>query len=253
MLMTYSRRQRRAGQRGLSIIEFMVGVTVGLFVVGGATKLFVDFLGNNRRLLLETRVNQDLRAAADLIARDLRRGGYWRNAIAGVSSDPLVAPIPNPYSAVTYDAGSNLLSYSYAKDADNTYAANTVEDFRIQRAVVNGVGVVQLRTADAWQTITDPGTLGIPVGGLAITETAPRVVPLWDACPCLLDLTCQAPEFAGPVPGPEGVYYPTRPRVTIRQYQLSITGTAPGTPVTRTITEMIRVRNDLVEGTCPTF
>ena len=58
----------------------MVGVAVGLFVAGGAAKLFVDNLSNNRRMLVETRINQDLRAATDLIARDLRRAGYWRNA-----------------------------------------------------------------------------------------------------------------------------------------------------------------------------
>lgn len=253
MLKNPVRGQRQSAQRGLSIIEFMVGVAVGLFVVGGATKLFVDFLGNNRRLLLETRVNQDLRAAADLIARDLRRGGYWRNALAGVSTDPLVAPVPNPHRAVTYNAGTNVLSYSYAKDGNNTFVANTVEDFGIQRVVdINGVGVVQLRTANNWRTITDPGTLDIAVGGLGITETPARVVDLWDACPCLVELTCQPPQFAGPVPGPQGTYFLDRPRVTIRQYQLSITGTAPGTAVTRTITEMVRVRNDMVDGTCPT-
>ena len=38
-------------QRGLSIIELMVGVAVGLFVAGGAAKLFVDNLSNNRRVL----------------------------------------------------------------------------------------------------------------------------------------------------------------------------------------------------------
>ena len=72
--------RRHRGQRGLSIVELLIGLAIGLFIVGGAIKLFVDNLTNNRRLLLETRVNQDLRAAADLIARDLRRAGYWRNA-----------------------------------------------------------------------------------------------------------------------------------------------------------------------------
>jgi prepilin peptidase dependent protein B len=69
-----SMRLRR--QRGLSIIELMVGVAIGMFIIGGAIKLFVDMFGNNRRLLIETRVNQDLRATADIIARDLRRAGY---------------------------------------------------------------------------------------------------------------------------------------------------------------------------------
>lgn len=241
-MLTRKPRLRLALPRGLSIVEFMVGVAVGLFVVGGATKLFVDYLGNNRRLLLETRVNQDLRAAADLIARDLRRGGYWRNATTGLSSDPASAPVLNPYSAMSLASG--VLSYRYAKDADNT--PDSDEQMGVRRDLVGGVGVLQLRTADAWQTITDPGTLNVAAGGLVMNETASRLVELWDQCPCLLDLSCAMADFAA-----SGVYFSVRPRVTIRQYQLTLTGTAPGTNVTRSITEMIRVRNDLIEGTCP--
>jgi prepilin peptidase dependent protein B len=237
-------RQSVARARGLSIVEFMVGVAVGLFVVGGATKLFVDYLGNNRRLLLETRVNQDLRAAADLVARDLRRGGYWRNATAGLSSDPASSSVLNPYRAMSLASG--VLTYRYDKDGDDANA-NALEDMGVQRSTVGGVGVLQLRTAGSWQTITDPGVLNVAAAGLVMNESASRTVPLWDQCPCLLDLTCNSTEFAA-----SGVYFSTRPRVTIRQYQLTLTGSAPGTNVTRSITETIRVRNDLVEGACPT-
>lgn len=235
-------------QRGLSVVEFMVGVAVGLLVVGGATKLFVDYLSSNRRLLIETRVNQDLRAAADLIARDLRRGGYWQNAAAGISSDPKVAPIPNPYSAISYDGSTGTLSYAYAKDGDNSFTAGGVEDFGVRRSTVGGVGVIQLRTAGGWQTITDPATLNVPAGagGLNIAPAVERRVELFDQCPCLLDLRCVAAEFA--VGGP---YFATRPRVTIREYSLTLSGTAPNTAVTRTLTETVRVRNDLLEGNCP--
>jgi len=38
-------------QRGMSIIELMVGVAVGLIVVAGAVKLMGDTLGSNRRVL----------------------------------------------------------------------------------------------------------------------------------------------------------------------------------------------------------
>ena len=67
----------RQRQTGLSLVELMVGVAVGLFVVAGATLVVSNQLGDNRRLMLETQIQQDLRAAADLIARDLRRSGYW--------------------------------------------------------------------------------------------------------------------------------------------------------------------------------
>ena len=123
----------RTSQRGLSMVELMVGVVVGLFVVAGAVKLFTDYLGSNRNLLLQTRINQDLRAAADLIARDLRRGGYWRNATAGVSLDPLVPPLQNPYRTVAYNGGTGELTYSYAKDNVDALDAAT-EGFGVKQA-----------------------------------------------------------------------------------------------------------------------
>jgi prepilin peptidase dependent protein B len=233
-------------QRGLSVVEFMVGVAVGLLVIGGATKLFVDYLSSNRRLLVETRVNQDLRAAADLIARDLRRGGYWRNAAAGISSDPKVAPVPNPYATVSYDGSTGTLSYAYDKDGDNSFTAGSTEDFGVRRGTVGGVGVVQLRTAGGWQTITDPATIAIPAGGVNIAPPVTRTVELFDQCPCLLDLRCAAADFAL-----GGAYFATRPRMTIREITLTLSGSAPNTAITRTLTETVRVRNDLVEGVCP--
>jgi type IV pilus assembly protein PilW len=49
--MLKSTRMRR-GQRGLSIVELMVGVAIGLFVVAGAAMLLSTQLSDNRQLLL---------------------------------------------------------------------------------------------------------------------------------------------------------------------------------------------------------
>ena len=49
---------QRQGQRGISIVELMVGLTVGLIVVTGAMALFVTNTVNSRRMLTETRLNQ---------------------------------------------------------------------------------------------------------------------------------------------------------------------------------------------------
>ncbi len=87
--------RRRSG--GLSMVEMLVGIVVGLFLVGGALRFFADYLDDNRRLLLETRISQDLRTVADLIVRDLRRAGYWSAPNPGVT-----APAdPNPYAGIT--------------------------------------------------------------------------------------------------------------------------------------------------------
>jgi type II secretory pathway component PulJ len=67
--------RRRSLSRGLSLVELMVGVTIGLFVVAAASMLVGTQLGENRKLVLETQLGQELRATADIIARELRRSG----------------------------------------------------------------------------------------------------------------------------------------------------------------------------------
>ena len=244
------RRRHPQAQRGLSIIELMVGVAVGLFVVGGAAKLFVDNLSNNRRMLVETRINQDLRAATDLIARDLRRAGYWRNAHL-----QLTLGTANLYSPVAY-VSSTEATYSYAKHANNT--PGTDERFGIKRDVdsTTGRGVLVLQVASGnWQQITDPLTVDIPSTGLVIAPVSPsRTADLWDACPCLGELTCFDVDFQqDPVTLAKGIYFDTRKRLEIRQYTITVRGQSVAPPtISRQITETVRVRNDAVAGTCPT-
>jgi type IV pilus assembly protein PilW len=237
--------------RGLSMVELMVGIVVGLFVVGGALNLFVDYLTNNRRMLIETRVNQDLRAAADLIARDLRRGGYWRNAQLGVSTDPAVAPLTNPHKVVAYDATTRELTYSYAKDANNTLDA--AEGFGVRRSTeacsTGGTarGVLQLRAANDWRTITDPCVMEIVAATDVSIVPVARTADLWSGCGCLLATTCTNADFAV-----GGTYYATRPQVQIRQYTITLKGQAVSdAKVKRELTETVRVRNDEIVGACP--
>jgi prepilin peptidase dependent protein B len=252
MMLTSPHAASRSPLRGLSIVEFMVGVVIGLFIVGAATKLFVDYLGSNRSLLLGTRTNQDLRAAADLVVRDLRRAGYWRNAEAGLSTNVAVLPVVNPYRAVS--AASGVLDYSYAKDSNNTL--DSAEQFGIKREVVSGKGVLQLETSlDTWESITDPATLDFPAAdGLTITQSANRVVDVYEECPCIFELTCTKNQFKDPNPdtGATGIYHATRPRLTIREFNVRLKAAASADPsIVREIVETVRVRNDAIDGVCP--
>lgn len=78
MLMPHCQGPRgpRRLQRGLSIVELMVGVAIGLIIVAAAATVMTGQLVENRRLLMEAQIQQDLRAAADIITRDLRRSAY---------------------------------------------------------------------------------------------------------------------------------------------------------------------------------
>ena len=256
IMLTQRQRVQRTRQRGLSIVEFMVGIAVGLFVVGGATKLFADFIVSNKRLLLETRVNQDLRAAADIVARDVRRAGYWNNATAGVWGTGVTSITANPHTvgpgATTPTTGvTNFVNYSYARNAGDALDSNEYAGFRLQ--AVGGVNVLQMQDGQTnWQAVTDPGTVDITV--FSVTAAAPALEnDLSSYCSCLSRLTCTLADIANPA---FGVVPPATTRaapiLTIPSFQIVLTGRAVNDPmVVRTVREAVRVRNPTLNGSCP--
>jgi type IV pilus assembly protein PilW len=235
-----NRGSTRRGQAGLSVVEQKVGFAVGLFIVGGALKLFVDYMGRNRTLVLETRVNQDLRAAADLIARDLRRAGYWQNASSSIWNSTTSSFNANPYRTVTLDTanGSSRIAFAYSKD--NT---DTIETAESGGFGISTDGALQMLNGGAWQSVTDPNTLTI---AMSITQSV-ATVELWNGCSCFNDGSCTTADFQT-----AGAHFATRPRAEIADYLVTLTGTsATDATVRRSILERVRVRNDLPMGTCP--
>lgn len=214
-------------QRGLSVVELLVGSTVGLLIATGATQLFVEHLRDNRRLLLEARLHQDLRAATDLIARDLRRAGYWRHAAAGLASPDRL----NPYQAITPDGGSvaESTTYSFSRDdvENHVIDLNEATGFRLSQ------GSLQTLTGGHWQSLTDPAVLRVT--RFAITPEL-RQVPLGHLC----RPACSAAEAGCP-------------SLTVRRYRLEVHGeSATDAAVQRQIHEAVQVRNDALSGaTCP--
>ncbi len=226
-------------QRGLSIVELLVGVAVGLFILTGALQLFADYVNNNRRLLLETRVNQDMRAAADLIARDMRRAAYWGNATAGVvtTNDNPVAAI-SPYASVapTGTTATTSTTYSYADGVENF-------GFKLSSGVLQ-----YLQGGTNWQAITDINTLTI--NNFTVTPVQ-RCVPLQQYCTggssntcsgCALDATTRCPSST----------CATCPFINIRSFDIALQGTSTtDASVVRSLQETVRIRNDQRLGTCP--
>lgn len=226
----------RRGQRGLSIVELMVGVAVGLFVVAAATMLVATHLADSRRLTLETQVQQDLRAAVDIITRELRRSGHWARAREGVGQPGNV----NAYRAVlkddtnSFDDGdvSTEVQFSYARSGVESADNNTLDSAEELGFRLNS-GVIQTHLGDAgWQALTDSSTLDVT----AFTLTM-HVQPIKLEC-------------AKPCPGPGDC----RPELQVRDITLDITGQAAhDASVQRRLTSNVRLRNDaVIAGTCPT-
>lgn len=224
--------RRLHGQRGLSIVELMVGVAVGLIVVSAATLMVAGQLADNRRLLLETQVQQDLRAATDLITRELRRAGYWSDVLRSTAAGSQFQPrLSNPYAAVSPAddaAQATEVTFTYADGVrlDN----NAIDDDERLGFRLNNGTLESLLGANNWQPLTDPGVLRVT--GFSVLS---RVQPVTLDCP----LACSA----GPTPCP--------PVQQIRSYTVDISAQAVHDPqVQRSIRSVVRVRNDAIVGEC---
>src|SRR5439155_8526215 len=108
-------------QRGLSLIELMIALVLGLFIVGSASTLLVSYLGEHRAALIESRLMQDLRASADLVTRDLRRAGYWGTSGAALWHPGMSTVLANPYTAVApAAAASDAVSFRFSRASNET-------------------------------------------------------------------------------------------------------------------------------------
>jgi type IV pilus assembly protein PilW len=215
-------------QRGLSLVETLVGIAITLVVVAGALKMFVGHLEGNRRLLLEARLHQDLRAASDLIARDLRRAGYWQTAAQGTAWPAR----PNPYQAMSPSGGASaaLTGYSYSRDATENNHLDSNESFGLR---LNAGALQLLEGSGGWQQLTDAGT--VLVTSLSITPQT-RSIGHGHLC----SPACTSAD-------------PACPRLDVRHYDIVIRGRAAAdASVTREVRESVRVRNDeLPAAGCP--
>lgn len=99
----------QALQRGFTLVEVLVASVVGLVVLSGANAWYLAQLRDHHRAAASLRLTQALRAAADIITRDLRRTAHWQAAYAGVQE----TPSPNPYRGLSWQNG---LRYSHSRD-----------------------------------------------------------------------------------------------------------------------------------------
>ncbi len=217
-------RRRRSAQRGLSLVELMVGITVGMFVVAAASTVVVTQLGDNRRLMLEVQIQQDLRAAADIMTRDLRRADAWGNvhkAKDGIWSKD------NPAAARGAQVGIAISGAAGASQVD-FYASRspTRLGFRL-----NGT-VLESKSGANWQALTDENTMKVTNFSVVAEDQAPVRALCTKRC----------------ADGTEACW----PTLTVRALRVQITGESrTDSAVKRSVESVVRPRNDEVSFNDP--
>ena len=244
-------------QSGLSMIELMISIAIGLIVVSGVIGMFVSTVTSNANNLKMTRLNQDLRAVMDIVTRDIRRAGYWGGVTTGAVTALGVPGNINPFRVITAAANiagtaNSCITFSYdysgngALDDGSGAAPNNVDErygFRVNNKAVEVRNGGAACNAAGWQGITDESAVDIvpvTIGGttypaLEFTVTGKDV-----------DIDGVIPPATIPCAPGVCVGVTTTPgKMTVRDVQVTLSGQLLGdASVARTLKETIRVETD---------
>lgn len=156
-------------QRGVTLVEMLVGLVIALVVMGGAFAAYLAVANSSRTNIRADRINIDVQTILDIMANDIRRAGYWATPGTG-----------NPFSPIFPTSGtSTCFLYSYDANDDGTKDADELFGFRVSNQTV------QIRTAGTsdtdcndgtWQPLSDPNLMRIDnATGLVFTITTTPV------------------------------------------------------------------------------
>lgn len=224
----FYRNQRVYGMlklnKGFTLVELMIALLLNAFLLAALTTIFLANLDHNRRMINNSRLNQQLNIAMNMMARDISRAGYWANATSDIGSASNNNPFMAANTDITVNAGGNCILFTYDHDANGALAAisSAIDDerygFRLNNQTLQarppGATFDCNAASSNWENVTDPGF--ISVTALSFTLNTSTVVT---------------------GPGTKGI--------TFRSVTINLTGqlTSDST-VTKTITRTVKVRND---------
>lgn len=221
-------RITRSRQQGLSIVEMMVGIAVGLFIIAAATMIVTTQLADNRLLLLQTQLQQDLRATSDIITRELRRAGSVGStslAQEGIWQNSAIATIENPFTDVEpAEDGetTDSVTFSYRRGSGNEGPFGFMLEGGVIKSLIGGV----------YQELTDAQVMRVTA--FEVTPLPAQVTQI----PCPRDC-----------PGGSTDCWPT---LTVRSLAVSITAESRAdSSIVRTIRSQVRLRNEWVKFNDP--
>lgn len=105
-------------QRGLTLIELMIGMVIGLIVSGIALNLYLSTLNISTQTANTVRLNQEIRLIMDMMVTDIRRAGYGEtpDGVSVAYSSIVSGGVP---ISIFDDGGEDCLVISYNADSDS--------------------------------------------------------------------------------------------------------------------------------------
>lgn len=214
---------RRLKGGGFSLVELMVAMVAGLILVAAVTTLFVTTLRANSTAMKVSRLNQEVQAITDMIARDIQRAGYDASA---ATSSRLVSGAVHPFY---FDANTDLyqnkcifVQYDGRNIDKSPNSANGLED--------NNEAVVYSYRADK--------TVRVDEFSAAVSSSLSTLCTASGANAISTDDTIEITQF-------NFSFFPSSKLDGARAIKLEITGRYKDNPeLTLSLSRDIKLRND---------
>lgn len=97
--------------RGLSLVELLIAMTIGLMVAAIVASLFVSIIRANSTTVQLAKLNQDLQATVDIIARDIQRAGYDEDVVWNLARDADGNQVNASGAITTIDKGAMFSAF----------------------------------------------------------------------------------------------------------------------------------------------
>lgn len=160
-------------QRGATMMEVLIAMTISLVVTAAMIAMMSNTLGTTARIIHMSKLSDDMRVAMQMMTRDVRRASYNANAMFCYANLDCGTDAGGPALAgniVIDDAGSCFTFLT-----DRLHDGNSTNDAAggFRRVVREGVGVIEMWTGDnspncadaagaaGWVEITDPEQMDI--------------------------------------------------------------------------------------------
>ena len=157
----------RRRQRGLSLVELMVAMTIGAVLIFGATQVFLNSRNSYGVNESVARLQESARYAMSVIEPDVRMANYW--GLSATAPIPAAQPVTAGACGATFvvDFPNNLVgdNNTYQLSADSTAACDALTDINTGAAwATNAVATADtlvVRRASAAVSAATPGIMQV--------------------------------------------------------------------------------------------
>lgn len=215
--------------RGYSLMEFVVAISVSLVVTATMVAVMMDVLSTNTRIIKMAKLTDDLRIALQLMTRDVRRTNYTADAVLCFANPDCAQDGTIAWSGdVQISDSGDCFVFQLDRDFDGDMTENAAGAFR--RAVEDDIGVIQMWVGESmpdcasddsnWVQVTDPNDISIT--GFNVDDGLSYSEVIWD--------------------DGQGAQFSQR----VRKLRLSISGALrTDATITRAVEDVIKLRNNL--------